>query len=327
MSYNTRLQTVSADLQTLINKANNLPEPTTLPELTNPGTASDLLSGKELIDADGNVVTGTIATKTASDLTASGATVTVPAGYYASQTTKSVATATQVTPSVTVSSSGLITASATQTAGYVTAGTKSVTKQLTTQSAKTITPSTSSQTAVASGVYTTGAVTVAAIPSTYVEPTATKTATTYTPTTSNQTIAAGTYCSGAQTIQGDSNLIADNIKSGVSIFGVSGSYEGSGSGSGSGATIETCTVYLYAEEPTTDTVTVYYTGVGPTPLSESMSAMSFMRDGFTLTVVKGTVLTISISSDTWMSTGDATLMTSSSGSVFAINGDCELAYV
>ena len=73
-------------------------------------------------------------------------------------------TATQATPSISVNSSGLITASATQTAGYVAAGTKSATKQLTTQAAKTITPCTSSQTAVALGRYTTGAVTVAAIP-------------------------------------------------------------------------------------------------------------------------------------------------------------------
>lgn len=70
---------------------------------------------------------------------------------------------TQATPSISVSSDGLITASATQTEGYVTAGTKSATRQLTTKAAETITPTTSQQTAVASGVYTTGVITVAAI--------------------------------------------------------------------------------------------------------------------------------------------------------------------
>ena len=161
-----------------------------LPTLNNPAAASDILSGKEAIDGDGNKMTGTISTKTSSNLTASGATVTVPAGYYASQATKTISSgsaktpATTVTknPSISVSSSGLITASVsgtqnvtpTVTAGYVSSGTAgtitvsgSATKQLTTQAAKTVTPSTSSQTAVASGVYTTGAITVAAIPSNY----------------------------------------------------------------------------------------------------------------------------------------------------------------
>lgn len=49
-----------------------------------------------------------------------------------------------------------------------------------------------------------------------------KAAATYTPTTTDQTIAAGQYLSGAQTIEGDANLVAGNIKHGVSIFGVSG---------------------------------------------------------------------------------------------------------
>lgn len=73
----------------------------------------------------------------------------------------------QATPSISVSSTGLITASAAQSAGYVAEGTKSATKQLSTQAKKTVTPSSSAQTAVAAGKYTTGAVTVAAIPSTY----------------------------------------------------------------------------------------------------------------------------------------------------------------
>lgn len=159
---------------------------TKLPELTNPGTANDLLAGKQLIDQFGNPLTGTIATKTQTDLSVSGSSIIVPAGYYASQTSKSVATATQATPSISVSSSGLITASATQSAGYVSSGTKRATKQLTTQSGKTITPSRTQQTAVSSGRYTTGTVYVA----------------------------------------GDSDLIASNIRSGANIFGVAGTYSG-----------------------------------------------------------------------------------------------------
>jgi hypothetical protein len=100
-----------------------------LPELTNEGTAADLLSGKELIDDEGNVVTGTMPT------------------------------ATQATPSIAVNSNGLITASATQSAGYVSAGTKSATKQLTTKGTTTYTPSTTSKT-IASGVYLTGTQTI-----------------------------------------------------------------------------------------------------------------------------------------------------------------------
>lgn len=107
-------------------------------------------------------------------------TITPSSGKYLSKVTvNAMPTATQATPSISVDSSGKITASATQTAGYVAAGTKSATKQMTVQAAKTITPSGSEQTAVEAGVYTTGAVSVAAVP------TQTKTAT---PTTASQTI-------------------------------------------------------------------------------------------------------------------------------------------
>lgn len=158
---------------------------TKLPELTNPGTASDLLAGKQLIDQYGNPLTGTMPTKRAADLTANGAAVSVPAGYYPSPVSKSVAAADQATPAISVSNTGLITASAEQEAGYVAEGTKSSTLQLTTQAAQTITPG-----------------------------------------TANKTIASGRYLTGVQTIKGDANLLAANIKSGVSIFGVSGSYSG-----------------------------------------------------------------------------------------------------
>lgn len=49
---------------------------------------------------------------------------------------------------------------------------------------------------------------------------------TITPGTSNKTIASGRYLTGTQTIKGDANLVAANIKKGVSIFGVSGTFEG-----------------------------------------------------------------------------------------------------
>ena len=51
--------------------------------------AADVLASKTMYKSDGTKVTGSIATKTGSDLTASVLTVTVPAGYYASQATKS----------------------------------------------------------------------------------------------------------------------------------------------------------------------------------------------------------------------------------------------
>lgn len=60
----------------------------------------------------------------------------------------------------------------------------------------------------------------------------TKAAATITPGTTNQTISSGTYLTGAQTISGDANLVAGNIKSGTTIFGVTGTYSGGGSGIG-----------------------------------------------------------------------------------------------
>lgn len=127
-----------------------------VPDLSNPGAAGDLRSGKQLAGADGSVVTGTLAE------------------------------VTQATPSISVSSGGLITATATQSGGIVASGSKSATKQLTTQGAKTVTPTTAEQIAVAAGRYVTGDVKVA----------------------------------------GDANLVAENIAEGVSIFGVVGTHGG-----------------------------------------------------------------------------------------------------
>ena len=127
------------------------------PNLTDPAVASDLLVNKQLIDSEGNVITGTMPI------------VTHPS------------------PVISVGSNGLITASHQQETGKVTGGKTQTTHQLTVQSGTTITPGSSRKTAVPSGRFTTGPVYVA----------------------------------------GDSNLKAANIKSGVSIFGITGSYVGS----------------------------------------------------------------------------------------------------
>lgn len=56
----------------------------------------------------------------------------------------------------------------------------------------------------------------------------TKAAATITPGTSNKEIAAGTYLTGKQTIAGDADLVASNIKHNVNIFGVVGTFTSSG---------------------------------------------------------------------------------------------------
>lgn len=53
-----------------------------------------------------------------------------------------------------------------------------------------------------------------------------KGAQTYTPGTTDQTINSGYLLTGNQTILGDADLVAENIKKDVEIFGVTGTYEG-----------------------------------------------------------------------------------------------------
>jgi hypothetical protein len=164
-----------------------------------------LTSGAQMLSpytgyADGVKYTGSIQSKSGSDLTASGATVTVPAGYYSSQATKSV-------------SSGSATAPATisGTSATVSTGTNTLTLSKTVSVTPSVTAGyVSSGTAGNSSVSLTASVT-------------TKAAATITPGTSDQEIAAGTYLTGKQTISGDANLVSANIVAGKSIFSVQGS--------------------------------------------------------------------------------------------------------
>ena len=131
--------------------------------------AGKMLSGIKATKNDGTKVTGNIASKSSTDLTVSGATVTAPAGYYANDASKAIATTTHPKPTASINSStGVITASHTQGTGYVTSGTTTSTLTLSTQAAKTVTPTEAVQRAVSAGYYTTGNISVAAISSNYV---------------------------------------------------------------------------------------------------------------------------------------------------------------
>lgn len=151
-----------------------------------------------------NYVGSGITQRTSSDLSASGATITAPAGYYASAASKSVASGS-ATPAASISG----------TSATVSTGTNTLTLSKTVSNTPQVSAGyVSAGTAGNSSVSLTANVT-------------TKAAATITPGTSNQTIASGTYLTGTQTISGDANLVAGNIKSGTSIFGVTGTYEGS----------------------------------------------------------------------------------------------------
>lgn len=115
--------------------------------------------------------------------------------------------------------------------GFVTGGASGASLQ-----SKTVSPSESAQTVKADNGYDgLSQVTVNAVSKTYVGSGVTKkSAATYIPKTTDQSIASGQYLSGTQTIKGDANLVAGNIKSGVNIFGVTGTYAGGGSSGGNG---------------------------------------------------------------------------------------------
>lgn len=291
--------------------------PTESNQIVTADSGYDGLSSVTIEAIDSEYVGSDIARRSSSDLTVNEANITAPAGYYSAAASKSIASGSLETPTITVNTNtGNITAVSTvATGGYLSTGTnKSGTSSLSIETAKTITPTESSQTAVAAGRFTTGAITVGPISSTYVgsdiptrdssdliasgatvsvpagyyeeaasksvasgsaagpsslsgssasvstgtntltltktnvttTPTVspgyvssgtastatvsltanvtTKAAATITPGTTNQTISSGTYLTGTQTIAGDADLVAGNIKAGVQIFNTTGTY-------------------------------------------------------------------------------------------------------
>ena len=213
-------------------------------------TASDVAEGKTFTSTAGLKVTGTAkaSTPTLQSKTAIPSTsqqiITPDSGYdgLSSVTVESMPTASLSTPTISVDSAGKITATVQQ----------------------------------ASAGY------VEAGSKSSTKQLTAKGAATITPGTSDQTIASGTYLTGAQTVKGDANLIAGNIKKGVSIFGVAGSFEGSG-GSG-GSSDNNCEAYHITSASaklnfkTTGTVKVW--GYGTIASGYSTSVCAFVGDGY-----------------------------------------------
>ena len=212
-------------------------------------TAADVAEGKTFTSSAGLRVTGTakasaptLQAKTATPST-SQQTITPDNGYdgLSSVTVEAMPTAALGTPTISVDSAGKITATVQQ----------------------------------ASAGY------VEAVSKSATKQLTTKGAATITPGMSDQTIASGTYLTGAQTIKGDTNLVAGNIKSGVSIFGVAGSFAGSGGG---GSSDNNCEAYHITSASaklnfkTTGTVKVW--GYGTVTSGYSTSICAFVGDGY-----------------------------------------------
>lgn len=213
-------------------------------------TAEDVAEGKTFTSTAGLKVTGTAKasapTLQAKTVTPSSAeqTVTPDSGYdgLSSVTVEAMPTAALSTPTISVDSAGKITAKVEQAAAGYV---EAGSKSATKQ------------------LTTKGAATI-------------------TTGTSDQSIASGTYLTGVQTIKGDANLVAGNIKSGVSIFGVAGSFEGSGGGGGSSD--NNCEAYHITS--TSDTIsfkgsgTVKVWGYGYKSGGYTGTQYSFVGDGY-----------------------------------------------
>ena len=212
---------------------------------TKGGTSAELEFPDEFVIAIGNISGGGGTPRTSSDLTVSGATVTAPAGVYASDASKSVATMTLPTTTSSSATSGYTSKATLDRStsdryiniapGYNSAGgyykinavangtvtapssisgssasVSTGTNTLTLTKTVSVTPSVSTAGYVSSGTAGNSSVSLTASATI-------KAATTYHPSASDQTISSGTYTTGAQTIKAVtlSNLTADNIKSGV----------------------------------------------------------------------------------------------------------------
>lgn len=182
--------------------------------------AANLLSGETATKNSGAKVTGTYTpptfstqSKTVTPSTTS-QTVQPDSGYdgLSSVTVNAMPSGSASTPATSITANPYISVSL---GGLITA---------TASASQSVTPT------VSAGYVSTGTAGMVTVSGSNTSQLTTQSAQTITPTTTNQTIASGQYLTGAQTILGDANLLAENIKKDVSIFNVVGTLEGGGGG-------------------------------------------------------------------------------------------------
>ena len=258
---------LSGDIYGFERKFNAVPSNTTITPTESSqtiGGANYMMEGPVTVGAISSSYIGSgITQRSSSDLTANGATVTAPAGYYVAAATKTITNGTVTAPasisgtSATVSTgSNTLTLSKTvsvtpsvTTPGYISSGTAgnssvSLTANITTQGAQTIHPS-----------------------------------------STNQTISSGRYLTGTQTINAvtTSNLIASNIKSGVTIkigdasdddcvMSITGTYVGSGGSSGMQIATASAT-------PATASASISFTNLAGDPTSFAVVSAASLATG------------------------------------------------
>ena len=246
-------------------------DPTESSQTIEADSGYDGLSSVQINAVSSSFVGSGITRRSSTDLSASGATVTVPAGYYSAQATKSVSSMTLPTSASSSATSGY-TSKATISrstsdqyinipTGYNSAGAyykvnavangsvtapssisgtsasvSTGTNTLTLSKTVSVTPNVSTAGYISSGTAGNSSVSLTASVTT-------KAAATYHPSTSDQTISSGTYTTGTQTIKAVAhNLTADKIAEGFvakigdstdddCVASVTGTYSGGGGSS------------------------------------------------------------------------------------------------
>lgn len=217
----TNYKTVSVNVSsggTTINNQDKTITPTETMQQVTADTGYTGLGTVQVNAISSTYVGSGVTQRSSSDLDASGATVTAPVGYYETAASKSVTTMTLPT-----------SAASSATSGYTS---KATIGRSTSAQYINIPPGYNS----AGGYYIISATLNMTLPTAAASSSSGTSKLTITPTTANRYINIPTGYNGTAsyyTVSGDADLVAGNIKSGVQIFGVTGTYTGEAVANGS----------------------------------------------------------------------------------------------